>query len=302
MQLIDGTRFSQKMKKSLNNKRNELTDGPEGHIARLTELYGNFQNGERATVQVDGESESRVVSRIFESREFGFLKVTVERPLRMNFEATKERLARLEEQSAFASLSVSKKRKDAKTIAEEEAQGQAHQEAIRAVLRALTRKGRYMDRALFLENVEEAAKARKVKLPAPVKKAILNALGERDRKAEICCDADGNPEPDSDLRDTENIPLPAGTTLPLPMHFGPDQPNDDLVALMTPTIFEYMRAEVLPHVPDAWVDYSKTKVGYEIPINRHFYVYKQPRPLVEIENNIAALEREIATLLKGMVD
>ena len=297
VQLIDGTRFYQKMKKSLNNKRNELTD-PQ--ITRLTELYGNFKDGERETVQIDAQPESRVVSRIFENREFGFLKVTVERPLRMNFEVTEERLAQLEEQSAFANLAVSKKRKDAKTIAKEEAAGQAHQDAIRAVLRTLSPKGRYTDRSLFLEELEEAVKARKVKLPAPVKKAILNALGERDPKAEICCDADGNPEPDSELRDTENIPLPAGTTLPLPMHFGPNQPNDDLVALMTPTIDEYMHAEVRPHVPDAWVDYSKTKVGYEIPINRHFYVYKPPRPLAEIEQDITKLEDDIATLLKGL--
>lgn len=297
VQLIDGTRFYQKMKKSLNNKRNELTD-PQ--ITRLTELYGNFLDGERGTVQIDGQSESRVISRIFENREFGFLKVTVERPLRMNFEVTKERLALLEDQSAFANLAVSKKRKDAKTITEEEAVGQAHQDAIYAVLRTLTRKGRYADRAVFVHDLAEAAKKRKVKLPAPVKKAILNALGERDPKAEICFDADGNPEPDSELRDTENIPLPDDTTLPLPMHFGPDQPNDDLVALMTTTIDEYMQAEVLPHVSDAWVDYSKTKVGYEIPINRHFYVYKPPRPLVEIEGDIATLEEDIATLLKGL--
>ena len=84
------------------------------------------------------------------------------------------------------------------------------------------------------------------------------------------------------------------------MHFGPDQSSDDLVALMTPTIEEYMQAEVLPHVPDAWVDYSKTKVGYEIPINRHFYVYKAPRPLEEIAHNIEALEGEIAELLRGL--
>ena len=297
VQLIDGTRFFQKMKKSLNNKRNELTD-PQ--ITRLTELYGNFKDGERETVQSDGQPESRVVSRIFENREFGFLKITVERPLRMNFEVSDDRMALLDEQSAFVNLAVSKKRKDAKTIAQEEAAGIAHQDALRAVLRTLQPNGRYMDRARFLEDLQEAATERKAKLPAPVKKAILNALGERDPKAETCCDADGNPEPDSELRDTENIPLPAGTALPLPIHFGPDQPNDDLVALMTPTIDEYMQAEVLPHLPDAWVDYSKTKLGYEIPINRHFYVYKPPRPLPEIEMDIQTLEREIANLLKGM--
>lgn len=95
VQLIDGTRFFVRMKKSLNNKRNELS---AAHIADLTRLYDNFADGETARVCTDekaGVWEERVVSRIFESREFGFLKVTVERPLRLNFEATAERIARL---------------------------------------------------------------------------------------------------------------------------------------------------------------------------------------------------------------
>jgi type I restriction enzyme M protein len=127
------------MKKSLNNKRNELS---EAHIARLTEIYGNFRDGERDTVMIDGTPEQRVVSRIFENREFGFLKVTVERPLRLNFEATAERIARLDEQSAFANLAVSKKRKDAKAAATEEEEGRAQQDAIRTTLATLVRKGR----------------------------------------------------------------------------------------------------------------------------------------------------------------
>lgn len=298
VQLIDGTRFFQKMKKSLNNKRNELSDA---HIDRLTEVYGNFRDGERESVPINGGFEERVVSRIFENREFGFLKVTVERPLRLNVEATEERIARLDEQSAFAGLAVSKKRKDAKAVDAEEAEGRAQQAAIRAMLAKLAPKGRYMDRDRFEADLDAAAKRAGLKLPAPIKKAIFAALGERDPKAEICRDGKGRPEPDSELRDTENIPLPPGVALPLPMRFGPDMPNDDLVDAMQQAIDAYIAAEVLPHVPDAWVDYAKTKVGYEIPINRHFYVYKPPRPLGEIEADIAALEGEIAGLLKGLV-
>jgi len=158
-----------------------------------------------------------------------------------------------------------------------------------------------MDRAQFDADLEKATKRARLKLPAPLRKAILLALGERDPEAEICRDAEGSPEPDSELRDTESVPLPSGTTLPLPMRFGPDMPNDDLVAAMRGTIEAYMRAEVLPHVPDAWVDYAKTKIGYEIPINRYFYVYKPPRPLADIEAEILGLEGEIAGLLKGLV-
>ncbi|MCG7932618.1 MAG: type I restriction-modification system subunit M [Candidatus Thiodiazotropha lotti] len=298
VQLIDGTRFFQKMKKSLNNKRNEISDE---QIADLTRVYGNYQDGETAEVQINGEAETRVISRIFENREFGFLKVTVERPLRMNFEATPERIANLDEQKAFANLATSKKRKDAAAAEREIAAGEEQQAAIRDLLATLEGNGLYMDRAVFEADLVAAAKDTGLKIPAPIKKAIFASLGERDQEAEICRDSKGRPEPDSELRDTENIPLPEGTALPLPMEFGPDKPNDQLVATFSDEIEAYMAREVLPHVPDAWVDYDKTKVGYEIPINRHFYVYKPPRPLDEIEADITKLEGEIAGLLKGLV-
>ncbi len=298
VQLIDGTRFFRKMKKSLNNKRNEIA---EEQIRHLTRVYGNQRDGEKAEVEIDGETEERVISRIFENREFGFLKVTVERPLRMNFEASPERIAKLEAQTAFANLAKSKKRKDAAAAEREAEAGRAQQQAIRSALESLAHKGRYQDRAKFEAEMLAAAKAGQIKIPAPVKKAIFAALGERDPDAEACRDSKGRPEPDSELRDTENIPLPPGTTLPLPMDFGPNKPNDRLIEAMRGDIEAYIAREVLPHVPDAWVDFEKTKVGYEIPINRHFYVYKPPRPLAEIEADIVRLEGEIRGLLEGLV-
>lgn len=325
VQLIDGTRFCRKMRKSLNNKRNEISDAPgDDQIAELTRLYGNNKDGETAVVTIDGQPEERVVSRIFHNHEFGFLKVTVERPLRLNFEATPERIARLDGQSAFASLAVSKKRKDEAAAAREEAEGREEQQVYRDIVASLEGAGpfggRYMDRDAFEADLDRAAKRFGRKVPGPIKKAIFAALGERDPQAEICRDSKGRPEPDSELRDTENIPLPAYPDLPhafaraineaenaahrgarLPMFFGPDSPNDDLVATMRGVIDNYIRAEVLPHVPDAWVDYAKTKVGYEIPINRHFYVYKPPRPLADIEADITKLEGEIAYMLQGLV-
>ncbi|MBD2747765.1 SAM-dependent DNA methyltransferase [Microvirga sp. BT688] len=298
VQLIDGTRFFQRMTKSLNNKRNQIT---EDQIRHLTRIYGNFRDGETAVVRIDGGTEERVVSRIFENREFGFLKVTVERPLRMNFEATAERIARLDDETAFSNLAISKKRKDDAEAAREIEEGRTLQEIVRATLATLESNGRYMDRAAFEADLIQAAKRAGVKIAAPLKKAIFAALGERDPAAEICCDGQGRPEPDSELRDAENIPLPNGTTLPLPMQFGPDKPNDNLVRTFRKVIDDYIAREVLPHVPDAWVDYEKTKVGYEVPINRHFYVYKSLRPLNTIETDITALEGQIAGLLKGLV-
>ena len=298
VQLINGTRFFQKMKKSLNNKRNEIT---EEQIRLLTRVYGNHLDGETAEVQINGEKETRVISRIFENREFGFLKVTVERPLRMNFEATPERIANLDDQTAFANLATSKKRKDVAAAEREIEEGRRLQDAIRAVLATLEGNGRYMDRAAFEADVTNAAKRTGIKILGPIRKAIFAALGERDPDAEICRDSKGRREPDSELRDTENIPLPSGTALPLPMEFGPDKPNDRLVEAFRNDIDAYFAREVLPHVPDAWVDYDKTKIGYEIPINRHFYVYKPPRPLNQIVADITKLEGEIAGLLEGLV-
>jgi type I restriction enzyme M protein len=301
VQLIDGTRFCARMKKSLNNKRHEIT---EEQIRQLTELYGNYEDGKASDVCLDlktGERDTRVVSRIFENREFGFLKVVVERPLRMNFEATPERIAKLDEQKSFENLATSKKRKDEAAAQREIEAGKAQQAAICELLATLAGNGRYMDREVFEADLSKAAKAAGLKIPATIKKAIFNAFGERDPEAEICRDSKGNPEPDPELRDSENIPLPEGTLLPLPMDFGPDKPNDRLVETFRSDIDEYMSREVLPHVPDAWVDYDKTKVGYEIPINRHFYVYQPPRPLAEIEDDITELEKEIAGMLEGLV-
>lgn len=301
VQLIDGTRFCERMKKSLNNKRNEIN---EDQIRHLTRLYGAYRDGETAEVVIDqktGETEMRIVSRVFENREFGFLKVTVERPLRMNFEATPERVEKLNDQPAFTNLATSKKRKDEAAAAREIAEGRKMQDVIRAMLASLEEQGRYVDRTELDANLTAVSRLTGVKIPAPIKKAIFTALGERDPDAEICRDTHGRPEPDSELRDTENIPLPEGTELPLPMQFGPDKPNDRLVVAFRDTIDNYMAREVLPHLRDAWVDFDKTKVGYEIPMNRHFYVYKAPRPLDEIEANITMLEGEIAELLKGLV-
>ena len=298
VQLIDGTRLFQKMKKSLNNKRNEIT---EDQIRHLTRVYGNFKDVETAEVPINGETEVRVISRIFENREFGFLKVTVERPLRMNFEATPERIARLDDQTSFHNLATSKKRKDSAAAEREIEEGMKYQDAIRTLLATLEGNGRYMDKEILDADVMNAAKTAGVKVLAPVRKAIFAALGERDQTAEICRDSKGRPEPDSELRDTENIPLPATTVLPLPMEFGPKRPNDRLVKAFQEHIDAYITGEVLPHLPDAWVDYTKTKVGYEIPITRHFDVYTPPRPLNQIEAEITHLEGQIAELLSGLV-
>ena len=271
--LIDGRQFFVKMRKSLGNKRNELS---QDQIEDLTRIHGNFEDGETRDLTDEDpvthqpRTRPRVVSKVFANEDFGFRKVTVERPLRLNFAATAERVARIDDQKAFVNLAISKKRPGS-AYDDEVAAGNARQEAIRGLLGSLAEVtgGKVMrDREEFLAALDSA----RIRLSAQERKAVLTALGERDPDAELCRDHRGNPEPDPELRDTETVPL-----------------RED--------VDEYVAREVRPHVPDAWVDETKTKVGYEIPLNRHFYVYEPPRPLEKIKSEIQTLESEIAELL-----
>ena len=294
VQLIDGTRFYRKMKKSLGSKRNELSDE---HIEELTRLYGDFTDGATCQVGLNGESEERVCSKIFDNRDFGYLKVTVERPLRLNFQGSAERIERLWQETTFANLAKSKKRKNRVEHDAEVKAGEETQERIIEILRGLDDR-RYDERAEFEPLLKAAFKEAGEKLPAPIKRAILSALSERDPEAAICRDSKDNPEPDTELRDSEIVPLPADIPLPLAIGYERNADNARLLELVRDHCEDYLAREVLPFVDDAWIDHDKTKVGYEIPINRHFYVYKPPRPLEEIEHDIQGLEGEILDLLK----
>ncbi len=255
VQLINAVDCYQKMRKSLGNKRNEISDA---QIHEIVCLYGDFHQNER--------------SKVFNNADFGYWQITVERPLRLNFQASPDRIEQLREETAFANLAVSKK-KTARERAAEEKAGRAMQDTILAMLSMLPADRLYKDRVEFSAALDAAVQAADLKLPAPVRKAILSALAERDETAEVCRDKDGEPEPDPALRDTENIPF-----------------KEDIRA--------YFEREVKPHAPDAWIDESKTKVGYEIPFNRHFYKYTPPRPLEEIEADIKAVEQEILAMLR----
>ena len=283
VQLVNATGLYHKMRKSLGNKRNEMSDA---HIDTVTRLYADFKEGEHC--------------KIFRNQDFGYIKLTVERPLRLNFQASPERIERLKEQGAFQALAESKKRKDKKGIEAEIAAGKALQAAILKVLGKLNPAKLYKDRAEFASALDNTLERTGLKLSAPVRKAILSALSERDETAAICRDKDdpkGAPEPDPDLRDTENVPLPSDCKLPLPLAYGDKPDPDEVVKRVCAHCDAYFEREVKPHVPDAWVDYSKTKVGFEIPFNRHFYKYQPPRPLEEIEADIKGLESDIVKML-----
>lgn len=323
VQLINGTDFAWKMKKSLGDKRKQLGDGTEGmpnHIDVLTKLYGGFKHDVRMTVaeiqtNVDpkrDQTKSLFVSKIFDNQDFGYLKITVERPLRLNFAVTDERIARFKKTAAFVELALSRKRKDKKKITEEKLKGAEAQSAILEVLEgmkpAFSGGQLIKDRADFDEQLSEAFAAAEITLEGALRKALLapGSLGQRDPSAEICRNNDGDPEPDPELRDTENVPFPSGTKLPLPLDYEGKKNKgkvdvEPLLDLMRDHCEAYLKAEVLPYRPDAWIDHSKIKVGYEVPFNRHFYEYETPRPLEQIERDIEGLEKEIMAMLKEVV-
>jgi type I restriction enzyme M protein len=131
--------------------------------------------------------------------------------------------------------------------------------------------------------------------PRAVRNAIFAALAVRDEDVPVITDRRGNPEPDPELRDQENVPLPAD-----PVSFE-EEPTERLDSLSYRTaIDDYMREEVLSYVSDAWVDHEKTKIGYEIPLTRHFYKYVRPRELKEIDCEIKAVEEQIQRMLAEM--
>ena len=286
VQLIDATSFWVPMRKSLGDKRREI---PLERSQDILRLLAGARDGETRVVAKDGKQEDTVVSRVFPTTHFGFRKITVERPLRLNFQASAERIARLDEEKGFQALAQSKKKGDAG--AREQAAGRVLQGQVRKLLKALP--GTLVkDREEFERVLDAAAKKAGVKLPAPLRKAILSALSERDETAAICRDSEGHPEPDPELRDTESVPLPAGD----------DPPDTEGVPASVGAFFD---REVRPHVPDAWIDTTRRDprdgrvglVGYEINFNRYFYRYTPPRPLEEIEGEIREIEQDILRML-----
>lgn len=248
IQLIDGRLFFKKTRKSLGSKRHEIdTDSKK----KIFELYTKFKNAE--------------YSKIFNTTDFAYRQIQVERPLRLSFQILPERIEKLKTEKAFLKLS-----------AEE-------QQSTLALLGAFDgdEAKKYTNRTEFIDAFDVFIAP--AKLPAPLKKAILGVLSERDEEADICLDADGKPEADSELRDHENVP------------WGTD-------------VNEYFAKEVKPYVADAWINESVRDakdgkvgiVGYEIPFTRYFYKYEAPRSLEAIEADIEKVENELLDLLKQL--
>ena len=237
VQLINATGLFTKRRKSLGNKRNDIS---EDQIAEIVRLHGDYQEGK--------------LSKILDNEDFGYRQITVERPLRIHYEATDEGLERF----------LAAKEVLALTASDEEVRN-----SLSAAFRAAGANATTDIKAA--ENAIASALTSRDGAGPKVAKEMLKALTLRDEGAPVVNGKTG-PEPDPELRDTEDVPL-----------------NEDMHA--------YLEREVLAYVPDAWIDESRTRIGYEIPFTRHFYEYLPPRPLEAIDADIRQLEDEIARLL-----
>ncbi|MEM7535446.1 MAG: class I SAM-dependent DNA methyltransferase [Chloroflexota bacterium] len=316
VQLVNAADFYRRMRKSLGSKRNQIqypteeTPNALDQISQIAQIYRNFDGPSfeipatmlSVSMQKDETAgyASSEFSRVYPTHHFGYRKVRIERPLRLNFQATPERIARIEDESSFANLTKSRKRDEAERAADE-AQGREQQGAIRQLLQTLP-DDLIKDRADFLTLLKTTAKSHAVKLTKGMEKAIVSALSETDPTAEICFDKDGKPEPNSDLRDHENVPLPDHEAL---ASYTPGDSWLDEKVPLTEDVWGYFQREVRPHVADAYIDPNFTderdnkvgRVGYEINFTRYFYRYEPPRALEDIQADIKLLEGDIIDLL-----
>ena len=273
--LIDARDEFTKMRKSLGDKRKTMT--PE-QIAEVTRLYADA-----IELAADG-SDKRV--KVFSREAFGFQRVTVEQPLR--------RVWRVDEDTIAAALATKAMRNHIDPTVKVKSYNdmdmrEAEHGNVRWVLehaRGQTFPSRQAAEELFSDEPGGG-----FGIPRNLTKAVIDALAVADPGAEVITNRRGDPEPDPDLRDQENIPLPQDY-LWMPEAYRQE-------ALVTQAE-QYLADEIHPYLPDAWIDQSKTKIGYEIPFTRHFYTYTPPRPVAVIDAELIAIEKKIQQLLEGL--
>jgi type I restriction enzyme M protein len=238
VQLVDARDWYIPMKRSLGDKRRKIGEGEEGEpdqVGDIVTLYGKFLESDK--------------SKTFRNQEFGYTRVTIERPLRLRYQMTLEDKARYLD--ACPHLLDDVQAIDKQLGREPYMDWNEVEKQIGRILKKNERKWKATEwklfRDVFTTKNEDAAKVKKGK----------------------------GYEADSDLRDFENIPLETD-------------------------IDDYFKREVLPHVPDAWMETEKNKVGYEINFNRYFYEYVPPRDLKEIDSDLKKVENEIFDLLSNM--
>ena len=262
VQLIDARESYAKMRKSLGEKRKQIS-GPQ--ITDIVRLYEAFEENDRCI--------------IFDNEDFGFLRITVERPLRLRWEVTDLGIETLRRGKQLAKLGV---------------------DAAAALISAMGHHlgSSYDDvevRRIAGEAMQQAGLKGK-----PIENAIVDAFAVTDPGAPIATDRSGKPVPDANLRDAESVPLSVEVAGRL--RYEPDVGERLATQPYRRLAEEYVENEVHPYVPDAWIDHSRTRIGYEIPLPRHFYEYVPPRPLEEIDAEIKAYEEKIRSLLAEVTE
>ena len=265
VQLIDARQSFTKMRKSLGEKRKEIA---QADIDEIVRTYGTFE-------EQTADDDNKVGCKIFNNEAFGFLRITVERPLKLRWQVTAESIEALKADKKLAKLTEDERSAIVEQVTGHE--GVITEDALREVA------------AMAMKQAGVKGK--------PVENAIVDAFAMSDPEADVVLDKKGNPEPDSDLRDNESVPLPSQQ-----VRYEHDATGRLAAPSYVVAVDEYVKAEVHPYVHEAWVDHSKTKIGYEIPLTRHFYVYTPPRPLDEIDAEIKQLEAEIQGLLAEVTE
>jgi type I restriction enzyme M protein len=334
VQLIDAGQLYRKLRKNLGQKNCEFA--PE-HISEILSVYSSLKAVERA-------GEGGIASKIFDNPDFGYYKVTIERPKRLKAQFSKERIEKLRFDKSlrepmewaygeFGDSVYSEISKHEKMITEwcEKQELNLNAKQLKALtstalwekqknllvtaslLMEAVGKKEYNDFNVFSEKVDEALKEKKIKISASEKNAILNAVSWYDPGAEkvvkgkvtfsdkeltellahLGCTETALPdygyypastkgefiqyETESDLRDTENVPLKEN-------------------------IYDYFLREVKPHVSEAWVNLDATKIGYEVSFNKYFYKHKPLRSIEEVSADILKLEEESEGLIREILN
>lgn len=255
VQLIDasGERFWKSMRKSLGSKRREIPDNARKEIVKL---YSEMLNG---------DSDWGEYSKIFDTTDFAYREVRVERPLKLNFQFNDERLEPLKAEKSFLKLS------------------EQEQEALLQSLSTNVPTELFKNRDAFEKALKRALSPLDFTVPAPLKKSILSALSEKDETADVCKKSNGAIEADSDLRDHELVPV-----------------KEDWKGYIEREVSPFVPDAWVDESHTDPTDGEVGRVGYEINFNRYFYQYVPPRPVVEIDEELKTLEAEIANLLKGV--
>lgn len=246
----------------------QLIDGTQ-HFSKMRKSLGSkrqFITDEQIDdlVRLYGRFQETPQSKLFPNAAFGYRRITVERPLRLSFQVTGARIQAVLEEKAIQKLD------------------DGAQDALAQALRSMNGSVVYKNREQFRKVLKKALSIYAAPSGTAEMKVLLSALSERDAEADICM-SKGEPEADPSLRDYENVPLGE-------------------------SVYEYFGREVKPHVPDAWIDASKVDeqdadvgvVGYEIPFNRHFYVFTPPRPLEEIDRDLKICTDKIKQMIEAL--